>query len=177
MPWSGSSRSRRPKQAMAALKKMAAPNVQVIRDGHQQTIPARELVAGDIVLLEAGNYVPADMRLDRERQPQGGGGVADRGIGSRGKGGGGGPGQGHSLGDRKNTVFMSTLITYGRGKGLVTATGMHTQIGLIAEMLQSYERRPPPSSRSWSSWARSSGRSAWSSAASSSSTASSATPI
>src|SRR5688572_7163224 len=50
-------------QALAALKKLAAPNAQVLRDGHQITVPARELVPGDIVLLEAGNYVPADLRL------------------------------------------------------------------------------------------------------------------
>ena len=131
-------------KAIAALKKMAAPNVQVIRDGEQQTIPARELVVGDIVVLEAGNYVPADMRLVEsvnlkveeasltgESVPveKDAAVVLDKDI---------------PLGDRKNTVFMSTLITYGRGKGLVTGTGMHTQIGLIAEMLQSYEAEDTP---------------------------------
>jgi len=131
-------------QALAALKKMAAPNAQVIRDGHQATIPAREIVAGDIVLLEAGNYVPADMRLVEsinlkieeasltgESVPveKHAGVVLDKDI---------------PLGDRKNSAFMGTLITYGRGKGLVTGTGMNTQIGLIAEMIQSYEDEDTP---------------------------------
>jgi len=131
-------------QALAALKKMAAPNVQVIRGGHQTTIPSRELVVGDIVLVEAGNYVPADMRLvesfnlkveeasltgesvpvEKEAAV-----VLDKDI---------------PIGDRKNSTFMSTLVTYGRGKGLVTATGMDTQIGLIAEMIQSYEEEDTP---------------------------------
>ena len=131
-------------KAIAALKKMAAPNAKVIRNGHQVMVPARELVAGDIVLLEAGNYVPADMRLVEsvnlkveeasltgESVPveKNAAVVLDKEI---------------PLGDRKNTAFMSTLITYGRGKGLVTGTGMHTQIGLIAEMLQSYEDEDTP---------------------------------
>jgi Ca2+-transporting ATPase len=131
-------------QALAALKKMAAPNAQVIRDGHQQTLASRELVPGDIVLIEAGNYVPADMRLvegfnlkieeasltgesvpvEKEAAV-----VLDKEI---------------PLGDRRNTAFMSTLVTYGRGKGIVTGTGMHTQIGMIADMLQSYEEEATP---------------------------------
>jgi Ca2+-transporting ATPase len=134
----------RAEQALAALKKMAAPNAVVIRDGHQITIPARELVPGDIVLLEAGNYVPADMRLVEsinlrideasltgESVPVSKDArvVLDKEI---------------PIGDRKNSAFMSTLVTYGRGKGLVTATGMHTQLGLIAEMIQSYEEEPTP---------------------------------
>ncbi|MBI4633350.1 MAG: cation-translocating P-type ATPase [Deltaproteobacteria bacterium] len=130
--------------ALAALKKMSAPNAQVIRDGHQITIPSRELVPGDIVIIEAGNYIPADMRLvesinlkieeasltgesvpvDKVANV-----VLDKDI---------------PIGDQQNTAFMSTVATYGRGKGLVTATGMHTQIGLIAEMLQSYEAEPTP---------------------------------
>jgi len=131
-------------QALAALKKMSAPNAQVIRDGHQVTIPGREIVAGDIVLLEAGNYVPADLRLVEsvnlkieeasltgESVPveKNAGVVLDKEI---------------PLGDRKNTAFMGTLITYGRGRGLVTGTGMNTQIGLIAEMIQSFEAEDTP---------------------------------
>ena len=130
--------------ALAALKKMFAPNAQVIRDGRQITIPSRELVVGDVVLLEAGNYIPADMRLiesvnlkveeasltgesvpvEKDHNV-----VLDKDI---------------PLGDRRNTAFMSTIVAYGRGKGLVTGTGMHTQIGLIAEMLQSYEEEDTP---------------------------------
>jgi len=131
-------------EALAALKKMTAPEAQVIRDGHRQTIPAREVVPGDIVLLESGNYVPADVRLVesvnlqideasltgesvpvRKRAEV----VLDREI---------------PLGDRGNSAHMGTLVTYGRGRGVVFATGMHTQIGLIAEMIQSYEEEPTP---------------------------------
>jgi len=131
-------------QALAALQKMAAPQAQVIRDGQQLTIPGREIVAGDIVLLEAGNYVPADLRLVEsinlkieeasltgESQPveKTAGVVLDKEI---------------PLGDCRNTAFMATLITYGRGKGIVTGTGMNTQIGLIAEMIQSFETEDTP---------------------------------
>ncbi len=131
-------------KAIAALRKMATPTVQVIREGHHFPIPARELVVGDLVVLEAGNYVPADMRLVEsinlkveeasltgESVPveKNAAIVLDREI---------------PLGDRTNTVFMSTLITYGRGKGIVAGTGMNTQIGLIAAMLQSYEEEQTP---------------------------------
>ena len=107
-------------QALAALKKMAAPNAQVIRDGHQVTVAGRELVPGDLVLLEAGNYVPADMRLvssvnlkveeaslTGESVPveKNAAVMLDKEI---------------PLGDRKNSAFMSTMVTYGRGKGLVS---------------------------------------------------------
>ncbi len=134
-------------QALAALKRMAAPNAQVIRDGVQVTIPAREVVPGDIILLEAGNYVPADMRLfesvnlkieeasltgesvpvNKDARV-----VLDADI---------------PVGDRRNSAFMNTLVTYGRGRGLATSTGMHTQIGMIAEMIQSYDEEPTPLQR------------------------------
>jgi Ca2+-transporting ATPase len=134
-------------QALAALKKMAAPNAQALRDGRQITVPARELVPGDVVLLEAGNYVPADMRLvttvnlkieeaslTGESVPveKGAALVLDHDA---------------ALGDRLNSAFLGTLITYGRGKGIVTGTGMRTQIGLIAEMIQSYEEEDTPLQR------------------------------
>ena len=131
-------------QALAALKKMAAPSAQVIRGGHQISIPGRELVPGDVVVLEAGTYVPADMRLlssvnlkveeaslTGESVPveKNAAIVLDKEI---------------PLGDRRNSAVMSTMVTYGRGKGLVTGTGMHTQIGMIAEMIQSYEDEATP---------------------------------
>jgi P-type Ca2+ transporter type 2C len=131
-------------QALAALKKMSAPNAQVIRDGHQMTVPGRELVPGDIVLLEAGNYIPADVRLLSTVNLK----VEEASLTGESV-----PVEKHAavvldkeipLGDRKNSAFMSTMVTYGRGKGLVTATGMNTQIGLIAEMIQSYEDEDTP---------------------------------
>ncbi len=131
-------------QALAALKRMSAPSAQVIRDGRQVAIPGAAIVGGDIVLLEAGNYVPADLRLVEtvnlrieeasltgESVPveKHAGVVLDKEI---------------PLGDRRNTAFMGTLITYGRGQGIVTGTGMNTQLGLIAEMLQSFEAEDTP---------------------------------
>ncbi|MDA8082699.1 MAG: cation-translocating P-type ATPase [Nitrospiraceae bacterium] len=131
-------------QSLAALKKMAAPNAQVIRDGRMQTIPSRELVPGDIVSIEAGNYVPADIRLVEGHNLK---------VGEASLTGESMPVEKEAavvldkeipLGDRKNSAFMSTLVTYGRGRGIVTGTGMHTQIGLIADMLQTYEEEPTP---------------------------------
>ena len=137
----------RAEEALAALQKMTAPEARVIRDGIQITIPARDLVPGDIVLLETGNYIPADVRLQEavnlkideasltgESVPvqKRADSVLDREI---------------PLGDRRNTAYMSTLVTYGRGRGVVTSTGMTTQIGLIAQMIQSFETEPTPLQR------------------------------
>ena len=138
---------RRAEQALAALKRLAAPEAHVIRDGHRQTLPARELVLGDIVFLEAGNYVPADVRLleaanlrveeaslTGESLPveKNAALVLNRNV---------------PLGDRKNTAFMGTLVSYGRGRGVVISTGMHTQLGLIASMLQNVDTEETPLQR------------------------------
>ena len=146
-------------EALAALQKMAAPDAQVLRGGHRIIIPSRELVPGDIVFLEAGNYVPADLRLVEsvnlkideasltgESVPVEK--VADAKLS-----------EDVSLGDRVNSAFMGTTVTYGRGAGIVVGTGMQTQIGLIAEMIQSYEDEPTPLQRRldqlghWLGWA------------------------
>jgi len=138
---------RRAEQALAALKRLAAPEAHVLRDGRRTVIPARELVPGDIVFLEAGNYVPADVRLTEavnlrieeasltgESLPvqKNSASVLERNV---------------PLGDRKNTAFMGTLVSFGRGRGVVTSTGMNTQLGLIATMLQNVEEEITPLQR------------------------------
>ncbi len=138
---------RRAEQALAALKKLAAPEAHVIRDGTRTVVPSPQIVLGDIVLLEAGNYVPADIRLHEAVNLR----VEEAALTGESV-----PVQKDaalrlepdvSLGDRKNTAFMGTLVNYGRGKGIVVSTGMHTQIGLIAEMLQSVEEEETPLQR------------------------------
>lgn len=134
-------------EALAALKKMAAPEAHVLRDGHRITVPARELVPGDAVFLEAGNYVPADLRLTKsvnlkiDEASLTGESVPVTKVAETKLS------QDISLGDRVNSAFMSTTVTYGRGAGIVVATGMQTEIGLIAEMIQSYEEEPTPLQR------------------------------
>ncbi|MCX6070182.1 MAG: cation-translocating P-type ATPase [Chloroflexi bacterium] len=138
---------RRAEEALAALRRMAAPEAQVIRDGHRVSVPARDLVPGDLVILEAGNFVPADLRLVEtvnlriEEAALTGESVAvekDARVVLR---------QDVPLGDRLNTAFMGTVVAYGRGRGLVVTTGMHTQIGLIAAMLQVAEDEQTPLQR------------------------------
>jgi len=137
----------RAERALAMLRKLAAPEAHVVRGGVRQSVPARELVPGDLVLLEAGNFVPADIRLLE---------AVNLRIEEAALTGESVPVQKDAavrleadipLGDRKNTVFMGTVVNYGRGKGVVVSTGMHTQIGLIARMLQSVENEPTPLQR------------------------------
>jgi len=134
----------RAEQAMQALKKMAAPIVRVRRDGHVIEIEARLLVPGDVILLEAGNAVPADARLIEsaslrvtEASLTGESHAIDKIIDPL-------QGDNLTLGDRHNLVFMGTTINYGRGVAVVVETGMNTQLGHIAEMIQSVEGEQTP---------------------------------
>jgi Ca2+-transporting ATPase len=134
----------RAEEALAALKKMASPEAQVLRDGHRMGVPASQLVPGDVVFLEAGNYVPADLRLVEAVNLR----VEEAALTGESV-----PVQKNAtlvlnenstLGDRKNTAFMGTTVSYGRGRGIVVSTGMHTQLGLIADMLQAVETEETP---------------------------------
>ncbi|MCW5875438.1 MAG: cation-translocating P-type ATPase [Anaerolineales bacterium] len=150
---------RRAEQALAALRQLAAPDAQVLRDGHRLTIPSHEVVPGDIVFVEAGNYIPADLRLldavnlRVEEAALTGESLPVEKSATRLE-------QADvSLGDRVNSAFMGTLVAYGRGRGIVVATGMRTQVGLIAEMLQAVHQEPTPLQRRleelgrWLGWA------------------------
>ncbi len=138
---------RRAERAMTLLKRLAVPIVKVRRDGQVIELRSRDIAPGDIVLLEAGNVVPADCRLlacanlrtqeaaltgesepvDKSSQV-----VHDREA---------------PVGDRRNMVFAGTVVTYGRGQAVVTATGMRTELGRIADLIQTVEREPTPLQR------------------------------
>lgn len=131
-------------QAMAALKKLAVPTVRVRRNGHVQEISSRNLVPGDIVLLEAGNLVPADARVLESINLR----VAEAALTGESE-----PVTKEAefvaqadlpLAERHNMVYMGTVVTYGRGQAVVTNTGMRTELGSIAELMQASGSEPTP---------------------------------
>ncbi len=130
-------------QALAQLRKILSPKATVIRQGKRIELDASQLVPGDIVLLQSGDRVPADLRLLQaqnlrideamltgESQP------SEKQTDTTGSQA--------SLGDRTNMAFSGTLVTYGRGKGLVTGTGMNTEIGKIRELIASVDQLTTP---------------------------------
>ena len=121
--------------AIAALKSISAPNVKVIRNGEMEVISSKNLVVGDVVFIEAGDIVPADLRLFESSQLQ----IMEATLTGESvpayKDAKGILGDETSLGDMTNMAFSSTIVSYGTGKGIVVATGMDTEVGKIAHML------------------------------------------
>jgi P-type Ca2+ transporter type 2C len=137
----------RAESVMAALRQLAALKAIVVRDGRRQSIAATEIVRGDVVLVEAGSGVPADLRLveaprlkineaaltgeaipaEKRADP-----LADAGL---------------PVADQSNMAFKGTVVTYGRGRGIAVATGMATQLGRIAGLLEAVEPAQAPLQR------------------------------
>jgi len=144
----------RAERAMAALKQMTAAKARILRGGDQLTVPAKEIVPGDIVLLEAGNLVPADLRLIEAAQFK-----VDEAMLT----GESATVEKHSstlenpdlpLADRKNMAYKGTIATYGRGRGVAIATGMATELGKIASLLESGEDTKTPLQKRLTSFGR-----------------------
>lgn len=139
--------------SLDALKKLSAPDASVLRGGQEQSIPAKDIVVGDIVILEAGDYVPADGRL-----LEAGSLKIDEGMLT----GESTPAEKElttltneaPVGDRINMVFSGTIVTYGRGKFLVTATGNETEIGQVAGLLESTTEQKTPLQRGLDSFSK-----------------------
>ena len=143
----GFSQEYRAEQAMAALKKMAVPSVRVRRDGRIQEVSSTELVPGDIILQEAGNLVPADSRMIetvnlkvQESALTGESDPVEKLTDVR-------SGDDVPLGDQYNMLFMGTVVTYGRGTAVVTETGMDTELGHIADLIQEVGDKKTPLQR------------------------------
>ncbi|MEZ5888987.1 MAG: cation-translocating P-type ATPase [Xanthobacteraceae bacterium] len=133
----------RAEQSVRALMALAAPESTLVRDGERQRLPAQDIVPGDILLVEAGDRIPADARLIEQANLR-----ADEA-----------PLTGESvpvtkdtqpiedevgIGDRHNMLFAGTVATYGRGRAVVVATGMATEVGRIAGLLETAQREPTP---------------------------------
>jgi len=132
-------------KAIEALQKMTTPKALVRRDGEVQEINSEELVPGDIVVIDAGRYIPADLRLIESANLQ----IEESALTGESV-----PSDKNArdihidpktpIGDKSNMAFMSTLATYGRGEGVVVATAMDTEIGMIAQILEEENEEMTP---------------------------------
>ena len=133
----------RAERALEALKKMLSPTITALRGGREEEVPSKELVPGDILLLEAGDKIPADARLIEnhslrcDEAPLTGESVP---VGKDIKA----LSENVRVSDRRNMVFTGTVITYGRGKAVVTSTGMATEFGKIAEEVTAVKTEKTP---------------------------------
>ncbi len=143
----------RAERALEALQRLATPLAVVLREGLEKEIPAHELAPGDVIILATGDRVPADARLAEsinlkiEESPLTGESVPVEKKSSLICG------ENAVVGDRQNMVFAGTAVTYGRGRAIVVATGMYTEFGHIAGLLQGIKRAPTPLQQSLSHFA------------------------
>ena len=133
----------RTEKALDAMKKLTAPKARVIRDGEETVIPAKELVPGDILVLESGDHVPADARVleavelkTSEAVLTGESTPVTKGVAA--------VKDDAAISERRDMLFTATHVVYGRGKAIVIATGMNTEFGKIAEMVQTTEEEETP---------------------------------
>lgn len=140
----GVAQENKAEKSLDALKKLSSYSAKVIRDGKLIVVPSKELVPGDIVELETGDYVPADIRIveafnlkSQEASLTGESVPVEKMAVATDK-------KNIGVGDRTNMLFSSSLITYGRGKGIVVETGMNTEVGKIAGMLNETESTDTP---------------------------------
>ncbi|MDL2329995.1 HAD-IC family P-type ATPase, partial [Desulfosarcina sp. OttesenSCG-928-A07] len=139
----GTAQETKAENALEALEKMSAPHCKVLRDGQVSVIDVQGLVPGDVVIIESGDLVPADMRLVEAVNLK----IQESALTGESL-----PEEKHTdplpdevlLGDRENMAFSSAIVTYGRGRGIVTTTGMNTEMGKIADMLQSVPETQSP---------------------------------
>jgi Ca2+-transporting ATPase len=133
----------RAEKAIEAMKKLTAPKARVMRDGEETIIPAKEIVPGDILVLESGDQVPADARIleaielkANEAVLTGESAPVNKDVAPVKSDAG--------ISERRNTLFTATHVVYGRGRAVVTTTGMNTEFGKIAEMVQTAEEEETP---------------------------------
>lgn len=139
----GITQTKKAEGSLESLKKLSAPKAKVIRDNQKQTIEGRELVPGDIVILEAGDYIPADGRIIEAQTLK----IVEGMLTGESE-----PVLKHSekidedvgIGDQKNMVFSGSLVVYGRGTFVVTSTGMNTEMGKVANLLETAENKQTP---------------------------------
>ncbi len=143
----GAYQENKAESSLEALKKLSAPNTMVVRNGESKDVPTNDLVPGDLVILETGDIIPADLRLIeavnlkvQESSLTGESVPVDKFTETL-------LGEDISLGDLTNMVFSSGIVTYGRGRGIVVGTGMNTEVGKIAGMLQQTMETETPMSK------------------------------
>jgi len=130
-------------QALAAIRRMLSLKATVLRDGHPHVLPAEELVPGDVVLVQSGDRIPADLRLIQVKNLR----VEEAALTGESE-----PVEKHTglvagdaaLGDRRNMSYSGTLVAYGQGRGVVVATGDRTELGRISQMLSAVEQIETP---------------------------------